>query len=367
MIRALLILAQIYPANLSLGRYFNAAFDDPVSRLDRRLAGGAATLEFRAGPLGYLPSLLEHLDINPDSQALVFSKTSFQARRIGPRNPRAIYFNDSVAVGFVPGGEVIELAALDPREGIAFYTLETRTSDHPRFAHREVCLSCHHGPATLGVPGVFVGSVHPDGTGMPQRDAAIITDHRTAFRDRWGGWYVDAARGRQKDRSNAVAIDPAEPGSLQPLPRFQATEYLAPHSDIVALMTFEHQTHMTNLLTRLNWLTRIGEPSAIDAALRETVAYMTFEDEAPLLEPVEGASSFANTFAQRGPRDRKGRSLRDFDLKTRLFRYPLSYMIHSEAFDVLPLPIRRKIYRALEEKLPPDALQILRETKPDVL
>ena len=366
MIRALLILAQIYPGNLPLGHYLDATLDDPVARLDRRLAAGAMTLQFRAGGLGYLPSLLEHLQINADSQALAFSKTSFQSALIGPRNPRAIYFNDSVAVGFVPGGTVMEVAALDPKEGVAFYTLENRASEQPRFARREVCLSCHHGPATLGVPGIFVGSVYPDSGGMPQRRAAIITDHRTPFQERWGGWYVDAARGHPRDRSNAAGTDPAEPETLEPLPAFRAVGYLSSYSDIVALMTFEHQTHMTNLLTRLNWLARIGDESAIDAAIHDTVAYMTFEGEAALAEPLEGASTFAKTFAQRGPRDRQGRSLRDFDLKTRLFRYPLSYMIYSEAFDALPEAVRRRIYRALQEKLPPDALQILRETKADV-
>ena len=55
MIRALLILAQIYPGNLPLDRYRDAAFDDPAARLDRKLATGAAKLEFREG-LGYLPS-----------------------------------------------------------------------------------------------------------------------------------------------------------------------------------------------------------------------------------------------------------------------------------------------------------------------
>ena len=361
MIRALLLLAQIYPANLGVDRYLAATFDDPVARLDRQLASGAARLDYREGGLGYLPSLLERLQVNPDSQALVFSKTSFQSPRIGPRNPRAIYFNDSVAVGFVPGGDVMEVAALDPKQGVAFYTLETRRAETPRFARREVCLSCHHGPATLGVPGIFVGSVYPDSSGMPQRSAAIITDHRTPFADRWGGWYVDAARGHPKDRSNSAASDPAEPQALEPLPRFQAAGYLTPHSDIVALMTLEHQTHMTNLLTRLNWLARMGDAASVDVAISETVAYMTFAGEALLTEPVEGVSTFAKTFPQRGPRDSRGRSLRDFDLKTRLFRYPLSYMIYSESFDALPDQIRRRIYSALQSKLPPEVREMLPE------
>jgi hypothetical protein len=336
-IRALLILAQIYPGNLSLDRYQKAAFDDPVARLDRKLAAGTVKLAFHEGVLGYLPSLLEQLDINADSQALVFSKTSFQAQRIGPRNPRAIYFNDTVAVGFVPGGEGMEIAALDPREGMVFYTLENRPSERPRFAHREECMHCHYGPATLGVPGMFVGSVYPDSTGKPGREAAIITDHRTPFKDRWGGWYVT---GSSMGRSNSVAVDPAEPHTLTPLPPFRSEQYPVPTSDIVALMTFEHQTHVTNLLTRLNWLVRVGEPSAIESAIRETAAELSFADEAPLPEPIQGASTFVKTFPQRG----RGR---EFDLKTRLFRSPVSYMIYSPAFESLPETVRKRIQAVL--------------------
>jgi hypothetical protein len=336
-IRALLILAQIYPGNLSLERYQQAAFDDPVARLDRRLAAGAVKLEFRDGGLGYLPSLLEHLNINPDSQTLVFSKTSFQAQRIGPRNPRAIYFNDSVAVGFVPGGDGMEVAALDPREGVVFYTLENRVVERTRLTRREECLHCHYGPATLGVPGMFIGSVYPDTTGRPSRDAAIITDHRTPLKDRWGGWYVTHS---SIGRSNSAAMDPAEPRMLSPLAEFRVDKYLASTSDIVALMTFEHQTYVTNLLIRLNWLARAGEVSAIDNAIRETVAALTFADEAPLPEPIQGVSTFAKTFPQRGPD-------REFDLKTRLFRSRVSYMVHSPAFEALPEGIRKRIQAAI--------------------
>jgi hypothetical protein len=354
--------SQPYASNLPAShpsiRYLDGQLDNPVSRLATELQTGAIKLDFREGGQGYLPSLLQSLDINPDSQALVFSKTSFQAAKISPRNPRAIYFNDSVAAGWVRGGDGIELAALDPRQGVVFYTLNEQPPGRPVIARRDVCLKCHQGAATAGVPGIFVGSVYPNSAGMPDATAAIITDHRTPFKDRWGGWYVNAARGEQPDRANAVAPDPAEPEALETRgtrnlvslnAKFNPAGYLTPVSDVVALMTFEHQTQMTNLMIRLGWEARLGQPT--DEDIEATVAYMLFADEAPLREPVEGVSTFTKTFPQRGPRDRKGCSLRDFDLQTRLFRYPLSYMVYSPAFEALPAAVRGGIEQRLYEVL----------------
>jgi hypothetical protein len=358
-----LVLAQPYATNLPFDhaaiRYGECAPDDPVARLQRQLDRHGAALDFGGEGLGYLPSVLKLLGINADSQALVFSKTSFQASKISPRNPRAIYFNDEVAIGFLPG-QGLELAALDPRQGIVFYTLTGLKSDKPTFIRSQTCLRCHQGPATAGVPGIFIGSVYPGPTGQPSREDAIITDHTTAFEDRWGGWYINAKRGQPRDRSNAVAPDPAEPHELVKLDRFfNPAPYLSPTSDIVALMTFEHQTQMINLLTRLGWELRMG----LTPDLNPVVSYMTFAREAKLKEPIEGVSSFTKTFPEAGPRDRKGRSLRDFDLETRLFKYPLSYMIYSPQFDALPQATRNEIYAKIKSK---PIVEILCDTKHDL-
>jgi hypothetical protein len=350
--------AQVYSLDLPLDhpaiRYNQGPFDDPVSHLARELISGKAALDYRDGPLGYLPSLLERLHINIDSQALVFSKTSFQATRISPRNPRAVYFADDVAVGFVRGGDVLELAGVDPKQGVVFYTLSALKTASPRIERRDLCLKCHQGPATEGVPGIFVGSVFPDSAGAPSHEGAIITDHRTAFADRWGGWYVTAKRGEQPDRANGVASNPAEPLTLdgqQNLPalirKFDVNAYLAPSSDIVALMTLEHQTQMVDLITRAGWQARMGESPDVEGL----VSYMLFAEETPLPAPIEGVSTFTKTFPERGPCDRKGRSLRDFDLQTRLFRYPLSYLIYSPQFAALPANLRDRILSRLFEIL----------------
>lgn len=386
------------PADHAAIEYDAGPFDDPIARLAEAVASGAATLDYDTR-FGYLPSLLDRLDIRVDSQVLVFSKTSFQADKVSPRHPRAIYFNDDVAVGIVQDADVIELAAFDALHGGVFYTLDAGRSGEPRFARPNGCLRCHQGPATLGVPGPYVGSVSTSATGRPDiRLGTVVTDHRTPFEERWGGWYVTGTHGALRHRGNAQARDPTRGAglvetanqNLTTLVRFvDPGAYLALTSDLIALMTLEHQTQMVNLFTRAAWETRIAshdgllndtEAVARRSSVDEIVRYMLFADEALLRDPIRGVSSFTETFPTRGPRDRHGRSLRDLDLQTRLFRYPLSYMIYSDLFDGLPDPVRALIYERLFEVLRGDAttdrfdrlsaqdrqaiLEILRETKP---
>jgi hypothetical protein len=350
------------PADQPAIQYASAHVDDPAATLATALERDPR-FDGSHGLSGTLLAVLERLGIPADSQMLVFSKTSVQAARISPEHPRAIYFNDDVAVAYVPGAPAMEIAAVDPAVGPIFYTLSIDSGGRPSVARSSTCLRCHQGPNTAGVPGIYVGSVIPGPTGAPLHDvSAVITDHRTPFRDRWGGWYVTARRGEQPDRANAVASNPADPGELvrESRPnltslagRFDRSAYLAPTSDIVALMTFEHQTQFTNLLTRVAWQARIRQSAEGDAAstldvdIDDLVAYMLFSGEAPLKEPVEGVSAFSKTFEQSGRRDRRGRSLREFDLKTRLFRYPLSYMVYSAEFDALPPIAKDRIYRRL--------------------
>jgi len=375
---ASLAAAQVYENNLPLDhpaiQYRHDPADDPVARLQRELEGGNAALRYDPA-LSYLPSLLDRLGVSADSQTLVFSKTSVQESRISPRAPRAIYFRDDVAVAYVPGTDAIELAAVDPSKGVVFYSLDARKTERPRFVRSEGCLHCHQGPATLGVPGIYVGSVHTTPSGRADfRLGSIVTDHRTPFADRWGGWYVNGTAG-ETHRGNAVSTDP-EFTTAMPVPRFDAKNYLAPSSDIVALMTLEHQTQMTNLMTRLSWESRIAPlDPGLASRIEEVVRYMLFLDEVPLREAIRGVSSFTETFPREGPRDRKGRSLRDFDLSKRLFRYPLSYMVYSRHFDGLPKPVRDRVYRRIYEILngatiaEADArsiLEILRDTKLDL-
>jgi hypothetical protein len=345
-------------------QYLIAPSDDPVSRLQKRLDKGEVKLEF-APRFGYLPSLLKLLEINVDSQLLVFSKTSAQIERISPNNPRAIYFNDNVAVGYVHGGQVLEFASMDPKQGTVFYTFAVEKSAKPTFNPQEMtCLKCHSTPASLNIPGITISSVYPSESESPYGIAgAFATDHRIPLEDRWGGWYVTGSHGSIRHRGNTPVdlFDRSDESQWKSQnvtslnDRLDTTEYLAPTSDIVALMTLEHQTRMANLITRLGWETRVAISdgklkdfhSRLESNVEELVTYMLFADEAPIRSPLKGVSTFTKTFAEKGPRDNQGRSLRDFDLQKRLFRYPLSYMIYSSAFDSLPEVDRDAIYRKL--------------------
>jgi hypothetical protein len=122
---------------------------------------------------------------------------------------------------------------------------------------------------------------------------------------------------------------------------------------------------MINLLTRLDWETRARDyeaqagrstddqplharaPFSFDSAVVEIVDYLLFVDEAPLPGRIRGTSGFAEQFAQRGPFDNQGRSLRQLDLNRRLMRYPCSYLIYSSVFDALPAPPREAIYQRM--------------------
>jgi hypothetical protein len=171
--------------------------------------------------------------------------------------------------------------------------------------------------------------------------------------------------------------------------RFDADHYLSPHSDLVALLVFEHEMRALNLLTRIGWDARVAMtsgradvPAIMDAEARDVVDYLLFVDETPLPSPVKGTSGFAERFSAQGPRDKRGRSLRQLDLQRRIMRYPCSFTIYNASFDRLPPPAREAIYRRLWNVLsgaesapkyarlsPADRraiIEILRDTKPDL-
>ena len=362
--------------------YLTALTDNPVSRLEARLEQGKARLE-HDDRRGYLKSLLKELDVPISSQTLVFSKTSLQRNRIAPRTPRAIYFNDEMYVGFCQHGEVLELSAVDPALGAVFYTLSQEATDMPKpIRQNDNCLLCHGSSNTRGVPGHLVRSVYVDAGGLPVLSMGTHrVDHSSPIEKRWGGWYVTGTHGNQSHLGNLVITstrqtEPVNNAAGQNVTeldsRFKTSAYLSPHSDLVALMVLEHQAEAHNLLTRASFQTRealhseaglnrdLKEPrehrwdsttTRIKQASEALVKYLLFSGEAPITSKLQGTTTFADEFSQRGPRDSKGRSLRDFELERRLFKYPCSYLIYSRSFDALPEEAKDVVLRRMWEVL----------------
>jgi hypothetical protein len=391
--RDVFVLSRDHPAIA----YSTGAVDNAATRLNARLKEGTARLTFGADN-GYLPSVLEAFGISPASQALVFSLTSFQAERINMHNPRAVFFNDTVAVGWVRGGEVLEVAVQDPRQGALFYALEQKADAAPQLVRNNQCLACHLTWETLGVPGFMTTSMYPLPDDPNAYANGFTTVHGSPLEQRWGGWWVTGNTGGARHMGN-VPVMPPDKGKARPNPQaplasvegiFDLKGYPSKSSDVVALLVLNHQTQMINHLTRVGWEARVAaaEPSAdanarVVEAAADLVSYMLFLDEASLAGPVKGQAGYVEWFAAQGPRDGKGRSLREFDLTRRLFKYPCSYLIYSEAFDNLPPNAKRAVYERLWALLsgkaapargqraiaPADRqaiVDILRETKPDL-
>ena len=384
-------------------RYSDGLRSDVVTALSRAVQADEIELAFEP-VTGYLHSVLEALDVPVESQVTVFSGTSFQAHRINPDNPRAIYFNDTVAVGWVRGGDVLEVASLDPTQGVLFFSIDQTPADRPEIRRNDRCLACHLSWDTLGVPGLTTLSTLP----LPDDPNAYAigwtTDHRIPLEDRWGSWYVTGAPPALRHLGNTTAPMASVPGpDADPAPvldtlegLFDLSGYPTPYSDIVALLVLEHRTHMTNLLVRMGWETRVanyeaargGQPSAgptaagIQDTANELVDYLLFVHEAPLPPGIRSTSGFGAQFSAQGPFDSQGRSLHQLDLDGRLLRYPCSFLIYTDAFDALPERAKDAVYRRMWELLSKEAtedraprltldkrravVEILRDTKPNL-
>lgn len=368
----------------------------PVARLRDKIARGETSLAHDEH-YGYLLSVLREFDIPLSSQMLVFTKTSLQRPNISPKSPRAIFFNDEVYVAWAPDAPLLEVSSAEPQMGGVWYKLSQKKAESPRFARDNRCLECHVTSKTMGVPGHLIRSMIPDETGkINLLDSRRQVTQNTPFEKRWGGWYVTGTHGDQHHLGNLFGAADRERVEREPdfrsnitdlKPFFNVDAYPAPTSDIVALMVFEHQVHMHNLITLLNYesrvhLARYGHVNYLKGLIDDFVSYMLYANEPRLTDRIAGNSDFAERFAARGPKDKQGRSLREFDLKTRVFKYPCSYLIHSDAFDGLPKPTKKQIYRRLWDalngeggksfagRLSPETraaiLQILKDTKSDL-
>jgi hypothetical protein len=342
---------------------------DRVARVNRSLADGRAPL--LAEPRSrYLRAVLDALEVPVETQLLIFSKTGVQRDEIGPRNPRAIFFDDEVAIGFVRGARYLEIAAHDPQQGVVFYVLDQDAPAAPAFFRRTTCLACHVSANTMEVPGLIARSnfMTAHGDVMPQLGSFEVT-HRTPLAERWGGWFVTGDyeappyagfghMGNSTTSLNPVSgrVTTSNEVFIEWLNSVPETRgYPSAESDIAALMMFDHQRHAINLMTRLNWETRVATAGGfldfardpLRALVHELADYLLFVGEVAPPGKVTPRDGLATRFVDRGPRDRRGRSLRELDLETRLLRYPCSYMVYAAAFDGLPAGARTAVYERM--------------------
>ena len=125
-----------------------------------------------------------------------------------------------------------------------------------------------------------------------------VVDHRTPIEDRWGGWFVTGAPAGLRHLRNAVIGPQGDPKTLESL---QGNI----DSDVAALMVFNHQMYMANLIIRIGWDTRAGLGKLEDEA-REFVDYLLFVDEAPLQGKLQGpfAGAMLSTRCRPRPKTR---------------------------------------------------------------
>ncbi|MET0281909.1 MAG: hypothetical protein ABW278_12420 [Steroidobacteraceae bacterium] len=368
--------------------YSAPATHNRIWRLQQRLDSGELKLTWEP-TFGYLRSLLQALEINPDTQALVFSRTSLQIEHISARTPRAVYFNDDTYVAHVHDTPLVEITAIDAEKGPVFFAFDNRREMQPVRMEREGgrCLSCHDTYSMMGggVPRVMVMSAPVDDAADTRTyTAAEEVDDRTPIAQRWGGWYVTGHTGAQNHFGNLALREERGGERLRELQATRlnlasvkayvdATTYLTDHSDVAALMVLEHQTWLQNLITRVNYKVRTvmsrdsaapatgaprtwaditaGDQKRMQQMIEPLVRALFFQEATPLAEPVRGGSGFAERFARVGPLDSQGRGLHQLDLATRLQRYPLSYVIYTDHFDALPQYALDYVYARIVEVL----------------
>jgi hypothetical protein len=359
---------------------------DAVAQLQQRIELGE--LAFAGSDQEVLRDVLRALRVPVESQLVVFSKTSLQRGRIRPDHPRALYFSDSVYVGWVPGG-LIELVAIDPQLGPVFYSFDPQAARGAarKFVRDSDCLRCHGGAFVRDIPGVFARSVIPAASGEPLlRHGTELVDDETPFEKRWGGWYVTGYSGEVNHRGNAFGSEAGdelvfELSSKRPVELsefFDTSVYPQKTSDVVALLVFEHQMAVQNAVTHAAHHCRkmleyqrglqkamndpiTDEPSydsvksVFASAVQTVVDRLLFRDAAPLPAGVTGSDAFRASFAQAAPRSRAGHALKDLQLRDRLFAQRCSYMIYSEMFAAMPAQLKTRIFERLYTALHDDS------------
>ena len=345
--------------------YWQRAPQDRFTKIKTALETGKLPLD-RTSEKAFVVSLLKALEISPATQTLVYSTTSLQLSRISPRNPRALYFNEDVYVGWVPRGQ-IEIASIDPALGGIYYIFDIPRGPVPiRIERSARCFNCHAEFENGRVPGLLLKSVVPGpGGGSLESFHGDITGHSIPLKDRFGGWHLTGKHGITDHWGNMVGtLSPAglKKSANPPGRQFRWESYPVSTSDVLAHLLHEHQIGFVNRAVKATYETRsalaagnVGDTKAIIAKYSALLTrYLLFADEAKFpAGGIGGDALLKKDFAKRARRTKAGLSLRDFDLHTRMFKHRCSYMIHSAAFTGLPAPLKQQIFAELRAALNP--------------
>jgi hypothetical protein len=342
--------------------YWQRAPQDRFTKIKAALETGKVPLD-RSSEKAFVVSLLKALEISPATQTLVYSTTSLQLSRISPRNPRALYFNEDVYVGWVPRGQ-IEIASIDPALGGIFYIFNIPRASAPiRIERSARCFNCHAEFENGRVPGLLLKSVVPGpGGGSLESFHGDITGHSIPLKDRFGGWHLTGKHGIAQHWGNLVGT--LSPAGLRkfanpPGRQFRWETYPVATSDVLAHLLHEHQIGFVNRAIKATYDTRAalvaGDAKAVIAKHATLLTrYLLFADEAKIpAGGIGGDALLKKDFAKRARRTEAGLSLRDFDLRTQMFKHRCSYMIHSAAFTGLPAPLKQQVFANLRAVLDP--------------
>jgi hypothetical protein len=346
---------------------------DRFAELQEKVEKGEVKLDTTSDK-AFLTSLLEALNIPISSQIMVFSASSLQSEIINPRNPRSLYFNEDTYLGWVPGG-LVEIIAADPEMGPMFYVYDRLRpgGEVPRVTRSTKCMNCHAGNATRRLPGLIAESLLVSQAGSSletyRRDEQ---GHQIPLENRFGGWHLTGEHNIPNHKANMMGATQNGRIIKTAVPPGQFSDlslHLLPTSDILPNLVNEHQMGFENRLVYAVYTVRqlkhetkglLGAAALaeIDERAQELARYILFADEAKFpAKGIVGDPNYVKDFLRDRKTTQAGLSLKDLDLKTRMFKHRCSFMLYTDSWKAAPKELKDRVYFRMAEFLrdQPDA------------
>ena len=346
---------------------------DRFAMIKERIQEGEVKID-TSNDKAFLKSMLDALSIPASSQIMVFSASSLQSEIINPGNPRALYFNEDTYIGWVPGG-LIEIIAADPEMGPMFYVYDRLRPGGavPSVQRSTKCMNCHAGNATRRLPGLIAESLLVSRAGSSletfRRD---VQGHQIPLESRFGGWHLTGQHNISDHRANVMGIPNAGKNTIVPVEPGQYSDlslHLLPTSDILPNLIHEHQIGFENRLVYAIYTLRqlkhenkgllgASAKAEIEERAEEMARYITFAEEAKFpAKGITGAPAYAEDFLRDRKVTKAGISLKDLDMKTRMFKHRCSYMLYTDTWKEAPKELKDRVYyhMALYLRDQPDA------------